>query len=106
MLEAFLEKYDERYQITPYSSVYKGDISKIGFKNSLKTYLTSLLNPKPFLDGAVVGSIIGLGISFVSDENYVNNTVGTGVGFGATNFMLYSVIIYLDFTFDIFEEKK
>ena len=106
MLEAFLEKYDERYKITSYSIVYKSDILEVGFKNSALAYFTSVLNPKPFLDGAVVGSIFGLGVSIFSGENYLIDTFCAGVGFGAINQQQDYFMLFMDYSFDIFQKRK
>ncbi len=106
MLEAFLEKYDKRYQITQYSSVYKEEILEVGIKNSALAYFTSVLNPKPFLDGAVVGLVFGFGVSIFSGENYLGNTIGAGVGFGAINQQQYYFMLFMDYNFDIFQKRK
>lgn len=106
MLETLLQKYDNRYEISKYSIYYGANISEVGFKKTATTLLTALSNPKPFLDGAIIGSILGFGVSLFSGENYLINTSVGAIGLGSINLQQYYFAILMDYTFDIFPKSN
>ena len=106
MLENLLEKYDNRYRISKYSKFYSGNLSGVGFKKTATTFLTAAFNPKPFIDGAIFGSVFGLSCAVFEDSGYIINTFGGGVGFGLINQQQYYFVMGMDHIFDIFNKDK
>jgi hypothetical protein len=106
MLENLLEKYDNRYNISKHSKHYGGNFSEVGFKKTATSFITAATNPKPFLDGAITGTIFGLVGSILLNENYLVNTIGCGVGFGLINQQQYYFMMLMDNAFDIFPKSK
>jgi len=103
MLEIFLEKYDNRYEISRDSIYYKKK-SEIDLKN--KNFLTCILKPKPFLDGAIFGSVLGLGLSLVSNDDSLSSIYVGAVSFSLINQQQYYFMMFMDYYFDIFSIIK